>query len=1130
MKYRIFALLIILTVTPAAAQVIRDIQVPVPHNQNYRPVNELENPHHMQMPPAPKPLAPWQIILNKCKEDVFQGRSKDAAPVIASALYAVMKDKNASDSDRKNVCSLLMGNIPPELGFYGERIMTPFYELPVSEQKKIYKMVPHEWLFTQPGAHGGFLIMIGEYKKGLELLKLGAVKGEWDTARFFIMEKNLPVEMRLPTIRAWEKEALKGRKSYLLLTVLDFYRRSTRIDDFQKSFTPALNVIKRNPSALRDLAKICDRMKWKDGLNKIEAISPSILAPRNMQEALAVFDRALRENDRSEADSAIKMINKRFPVAYGYLSTYDRLRQMFRLGWQDMGYKLIRSQDRIIDLQIKQLLLRESAFDKKQLNFWMKKFIDRNYPDQTKSMITGAVSDSIDREPELAVAVLNNALRFYPEDPLLLNYLSKAYERAGYTNRVIDIALDSLNNSAEDGKWNSSILSTLWSSTQYTDYALEIRKRVWKIRNRLTEGDILNIAHRLEQDSRDPQEALKWLNAGLHKTPPPPAGLDLTHTSSLYNINAYELRLRCLVKLNRTAKIDSLLNEAKIRYPNYPFADHVRDLQASIKVEKESKIAMAKETEKRIAESTPPKIDPEDMLPYAFTMWIGRIIANPASGTSVDPDQMPEIKPGWRDGTQIAVDLFKYRIDELIPFVQWIQNIAPEGTYLVNKEGNSAIKAVLSGFNQMNEQSLGGAFYFAAILTAPDEADQAQLEESIKLHADDSWKNMSTEDKDKLILILNEHSLNQNALSALKNSESTEISKWAEKLVGKQDTETADVTQSGITGFFAGIVKACGAFISSAAKKAGEIFASAGNAVSNIIHDPKEEMRDQALNDLDKAETSTDKANALVYLANADQEETIKRIEKLMPQLLIIEGDGDPPAPLMTAARSVYTAVKEDRTLANRASKLLDQAAEFSPFSKANLANYNAMVHFWTGEYDQGLNYLFHSTYWEEIDFNGPIAALVCAEVPSKARLKIAEQLEWTIMETRPMPSRLIQSISNMDSFAEFREKSPEGMSMLANILTRYIRKTNTIIPREFIEKAEWRLYEVGKDEKMPDTVRKDWYELVAASYRKGIKGPGDAKALCMPLRRNFQNWEHDDFRNTETYRRLDKLAKSFGC
>ena len=1123
MKFRIFAALFIImaAVSPGMAQNVAPYKDPYrsPHQHPPRRYEQNLPPNYAPpQRPKPAPLAPWQILLNTSKDHVQQWRPKEAAPILVKTLGMIIKDRKVSISDKKRVCSILMGSIPPDWRPSPDMDRMPeppFYTLPLNEQKRIFNMVPNDWLFPRKADLGGFLLTIKDYTKGLRILRQATIEGDWEQASFFFVNRSIPEELQSSTIRQWRQEAERIRNPYMWLAVLEMQRRTGRIADFLASFDPATNAVRRHPKELRQLAQMCDRMRWRAGIRKIEAISPSILAPENMKEALGVFNRALNDGDRIKANAAIRMIHRDYPEAFRHLSTSMHLQTMFRLGWRDMALSLVGDPARIIDLGTKELIIRESAFDKDDLNHWIREFNDPKNPRQSRNLIAGAArGNGPPVEPERIVAIMQCGLRYFPDDPMLTNVLSNAYSQAGYTNRVIDLTFGMLKNMDENEARRSGTISGLWSSTQYTDYFPEVKRRIWKMRKLLSQQDFVTIARQLEQN-REPAEALKWFEMGRSIAPDDSTRLN---GASLYTIDAYNLQLRCLVKLRKRAATDKILREAKKRYPDHPFENEVTNLRSSISAEAQARIDNEALTRQRMREGTPPQLSADDQLPYAYVMWIARLQVKNPGGTAVDWSQMPELKPGWRDGLDVSRKFFNQETNEVLPFVKWVRKVSDKNKYISDHAGNPAIESVYNGFIQMDEPALGAQYFLVAILTAPADTSELQVRKLISKYADQSWMNLSEEQKKELATILRRERIYPDAASAFKNaSVDKELIKWTASLKGS--------SLSGTKRFFAGIFRGIGDFFSSTARTIGKGFSRASASISNLLHrkPPPDELSEAgALADLRRAETSVDKTNALARLSQSDQEEALSKIEAMMPQLLILNSDSDPPDGLVEGARTAYTAASKERTLAPRAAKVLHRAAGFSTSAMQNLAQYDAMVHFWAGEYELGVDALFHRTSWDFMEYRDAFSALACSEVPAPARTLIAVRLDRYLEAERTIPSKLLVSIESFDRFAEIRSISSEGLSMIARILTKCVGRTTTIIPRKLLDEEERWYRIVSEDPKMPGTVRNDWYKLIEATYHKAIREPGDGKALVMPLKRSLE------YRvNTESYRKLDNLVKA---
>lgn len=1129
MKHLMLVLLVLAIIaTSSLSQVANKRPMTSPHRNSIRPILlDYDIPHSPPKTQEVVQLPEWRKILDQAKGMIETEFSKDAAPIIAKAFDAAMKDKNSTEADRKIICSVLMGNIPAKLHYNIEKIYPPFFSLSLEEQKRIFDSVPSDWIFPNTADHGGFLIRIKRYDEGLKLLKTGVMEGEWEKAKSYIIESTFPKEMQISTVKAWEKSARSNHNRFLWLAVLDNYRRMARIDDLQRSFQPALNTIKHHPAELRKLAKMCSDMRWNYALKKIIAIAPSALQPRTDMDALTVFDNTLRAGDRSKVDQTIKLIKSDYPRIYSYLSSYERIQQMYNLGWEDLALNMMEENPRYQDLQMQQLLIYETAFNPDKYRYWMNKFdIEKNR--WRGNIVTSAISNKnvIYNEPERAIQMINNGIEYYPDDPTFYRDLMRAYSQAGYTNRVISIAESALSKAyhleKEIDRKNLStmIIDELWSATRYTDYYPVAIDRIWELRNRVFESTIVYIAMQMEQDSKF-EEALKWLNSRPETRS---NAQSVNGERSLYSKESYDIRLRCLLKLGKKDSLDKVLDEAQKRYPDYPFIDHVRDLTGSLESQKQAKIEADKETAKRLADATPPNMGPEDILPYAYMIWAGRLSV--MQNNSVDMSQMPEIKPGWREGSQISVDLFKERIDGLVPFVKWVWRMAPEGTYIVNANGNSALKAVLSGFDQMNEKSLGGSFYFASILTAPS-LPEADLQDSIGKHAEEWWKNMTSEDRESLLTVLNKEHLNKDSITALKESPIEGLPEWVNRLKGKSAADMAK------TGFLTGLVKGIAGFTSSVTGFVGDAFSQAGKAVMNLIsgnHDESAPDKSaEAYKLLGKAETSLEKAQALNLLAQTEQDEALDKIEELMPQFLLSIDEGDPPNQLIQAGQAIYTAAKENRDAAKRAAVMIEQITDYSPGTKANLAEYDALVHFWAGENYKGLQSVFHKTFFADIDYADPFAAITCNQVPPEARKLIAVRLESILLEEKPTLSKLTQAILNMERYADIRESSPEGLKLVADILNNYVKIIDTIVPRKFLDKIEMNIYGYSQDKNIPVDVSASWCNLLESAYRKGAQKPGDMEALSMPLKKKFDNYTNDNFRNTEGYQKLKIMLDSLG-
>jgi tetratricopeptide (TPR) repeat protein len=736
------------------------------------------------------------LHLKRAETLILLNRPDEAARHLAQALELFAKDPTTPVDLKVYVCDLLMARSPLEVrwqrwrfGGEGWLYPAPLTTLPAETQKHLVSLVPKEWLFPNEVSEAWFLLNVGEQEKGLSRLRDAVLKGQVNSALNVLTSRLFTDGQRQKVAEEWRREAQRSGNAFLWLVTLHLLWRTKQMDAFRSDFPKAIAAMKGQTGLLLELAQLCERMRWDEGLKRLQPMLPFV--PKDEPSLLAEFRRALDDGDLAKVKALLRSLTD-IPDAFRrFVLSPESIRKMLGHGWHEFVVELLQP-ELVTELppDTKQVLLWDAAFHPSRFAHWMRLFMSVPVAtDLQQAMVNLLVMTAADfrhQEPERGIWLLEQGLRLFPDEPNLVERLAGLYERAGYPERAVALLQEALLQFAEVGIVHSATLSQLWDIASRTQRLNDLVAWLKERRERLPLGYFVEMARHALRHNR-PQEALQWLDdafaiakeRGFSTDPEKHAQayyllrqLDpqseeakrlralVAPTVPLFHPETYEMRLECLVRLRKMDEARKLLDEVQRLYPTYPFTERVQGL---------ARIAVTdwKAELNRLAEqwrnAPVPKSDLLIRLAHA-TVKAGR-----TAEVEKIADELMAGQPFWHEGYQLAVDLFSRRIPALIPFVRWAQKAVPNQHFA---GWRFTVMSIGEAISKAGDPSLASAFLIASVLLPPqaspfDKPHLVEVEQLLQTDAHRWFGALTAQDRDALKTLLARERLNPFAFQLL---------------------------------------------------------------------------------------------------------------------------------------------------------------------------------------------------------------------------------------------------------------------------------------------------------------------------------------------------------------------------
>jgi len=308
-----------------------------------------------------------------------------------------------------------------------------------------------------------------------------------------------------------------------------------------------------------------------------------------------------------------------------------------------------------------------------------------------------------------------------------------------------------------------------------------------------------------------------------------------------------------------------------------------------------------------------------------------------------------------------------------------------------------------------------------------------------------------------------------------------------------------------------------------------------------------DEAKQAALKALESELQLGEQVDALKVLASSDPELALKFISEQLSRFLVTQPNIDPPTHLLKLADVIFEIANARKDLALKATPILERVSSFSERMRINTYSQLALLYFWIGDKQQGIATLFECLNKGRLEGNlqKVMGVMIRADIPDDARKEIAQHLSDYIGSRKVSLSMLATELENVRELTllglfnpqtrrPLVEASPEGLVALAQLLKQQLEATETVVPREFLEKALRQVHSFASAKKpfsqerlLPDEVVNAWWELFETAFRKASKAPDAEKSLKQWLRRFcIEPYANTEFSRTIWFEKLIKLAE----
>lgn len=645
-------------------------------------------------------------------------------------------------------------------------------------------------------------LLVGEFEKGVELLRQAAIEGNWsDTV--FLLQMDLPKENLRWIQRQWRKEALKTRNPNLWLAVMKLACK-VEPQSFRKDFKTAFEAVKGDEKLMKDLAELALQCDFEEGYWEVYASIKPTTEPQTIWDFLAGFDHALATRNLTMAKRWVAALGEGHPVSHkGSLLAIHRIRKMVQNGWRNWLAELLTPESFSGFTLL--TILKEEEFSEEHFNFWVKRFLqpdNEKRRSELKSTLKSLCSElEFRQENEKALRLLEWSVSIFPEDVDFLGSMARKYKVLGYwapayesyqrvfikvagedlvahrTNFKSEwLALDKSQEETLHGL--AEIIHSLFEIATRLKRLSELRDWLWAERQKFALPFYVLIAKKWWQEN-EPGEAVRWieealrvakernwtgdasLQAKFHSLPVwaerEKLRTQFARTEGLFYPETFILRVRCLLALGKRDEAKQIASEAKSLYPNYPFHFAIHEWKDLSSIDWDEAIRLQAETMQDDYFQESIDLPIRDLFLLAWTL-VRSDRCNEAS--KLAEKFFPE-RHHLVQGLLLAFDLFKRRVEGCLPFWKWLQTSAGNFAWGFLWETATAIKSV-------GETSLANALVLTVLLCSDESVDaKANRRLIFQLWTqDENWQVLNPEDKAVLEAVIAKR-LNPSALQDL---------------------------------------------------------------------------------------------------------------------------------------------------------------------------------------------------------------------------------------------------------------------------------------------------------------------------------------------------------------------------
>lgn len=312
-----------------------------------------------------------------------------------------------------------------------------------------------------------------------------------------------------------------------------------------------------------------------------------------------------------------------------------------------------------------------------------------------------------------------------------------------------------------------------------------------------------------------------------------------------------------------------------------------------------------------------------------------------------------------------------------------------------------------------------------------------------------------------------------------------------------------------------------------------------------------EEAKEAALKALSMPLSAADQAELMELLARIDPVLALRHLRERLPNFLFDDDPlTDPPLHFQRVVSALFLIAEQRKDLAPEVEPLLERTISFSPWLRLSYCYELALVLFWSKKPLQAIAALFEPLDKGRVDGHlwKILKALLRVDLSSEDHRRILQHLEgyvrshpislslWAEELSWVGENRLLESLRRGEATEEV-QSALNNMVSLAHLLRQIVEANQVVIPREFLEKALWRVKnlatfskEFGGESLVPQPVIEAWWQLFETAVWKSVRSPEDAKSLHEWLHPLWVERPSTDFARTVWYERLKKLAEALAA
>lgn len=1097
---------------------------------------------------------------------------KDAiiAPYLVRALDSLQKDKKCPVDLKIQICSALMGTIPPEwraVGWGGDIATAPYTTLPEAERRRLAKEFPESWFFPSKRVEMFFRLSVNETDRAAALLKELAVLGDWRTIGCDLVTRGLTEVTRKGLAKDWIEEGKKTGNLSLRLGALHLYSRVPGLKEFKEEYVQVLQEAKGQPKLLPMLADACNSAGWADEAVRVKALyaSPSDKNPE-LDDRLAL-EQLIKSGEREKTEVKLRQYLIDYPDSYYYVFSGTNLQKMVTHGWGDLlvqylqpdWLEVVRGREHYLDI----LLIASSLFNQPRFDYWVKHLVGHYANDNALCQFVAVTTGSWPAEDR--IWLFEQFGRMFAGNNTSLTGLAEAYLDAGYPNRALPILTQVLK---QEPRLNApSPVVALWTAAEKLDKLPETAQYLWDNRADFPPSAALAVA-RAYVGAKKPAEAQKWLD-DLYSRAGKSNALTSRARYDLWSEMTYTFRLKVLVELGDKEKTQALLREAHKRYPECPFSQRVPGLNAASPAVPGQEMQRQSNIIKRLDSPGGSRIPCREIVNLADEL----LKSGRASEAQTAAENAFPINAQWRQGVPLAVAMLRDGVKAVVPFVDWLRSVSSDQQFARGQQGCCADQVIFE--LQRINQALMGAFSVAVALVAPEDSLSSAIDTGMTYGPP-----LKDEDMKLLVSALSPRKLNRASLVKictktdrngtagwqvdLASSQTWSVAGLIATLFVKRDTGSeqelrtlldalskeqdwtkatshplspvaSSLMRRGMTAEAEKVLALAlkhaqeherkdltySAASLSGLPPSGELAEDSTSWRSYAVYcrnkNRAEEAQPAALQALKFAKTPRERSEALSVLALVDPNAFAVIVAHFAT---FTEGKSEC---LRSVAELLFGLVKKDHKLAVQAAPLLEKAL--------NCGNYNytvecwpdvAATHIWAGKTDMAISIML-ARLADDHGLRKAVTFICVTDMDPSARSSVEQALDKALQSSRAELSYIAGSIGGSGAW----QGTDEGLISLASVLTRRIQSAEGIVPAAMLDLCINGFGSISYYGKRSQQVTVAWYQMTETAVRKAAANPDDAKAVADRLRKAVELLSARAVKDTDTIQRLTALADS---